>query len=40
MKADPGDRAVYVADLQPLYCCDIGFESRWRHGCSSHVFVV
>ena len=26
--------------LQPLDFWDRGFESRWRHGCSSLVFVV
>ena len=26
--------------LQPLDCSDLGFESRWRHGCSSLVCVL
>jgi len=26
--------------LRPLGCCDCGFESRWRHGCSSIVCCV
>ena len=27
-------------NLQPLYCRDLEFESRPRHGCSSLVFLV
>jgi len=37
---DPSGRAVLGAGLQPLDCCHCGSTSRWRHACSSHVFVV
>ena len=30
-KADPSGRAVKGGGLQPLACCDCGFESRWGH---------
>ena len=35
-----GGRAVYGVGLRTRNCCDCWFESRWRHGCSSHVFAV
>jgi hypothetical protein len=36
----PSGRAVYDMDLRPFACWDYGFETRWGHGCQSHVSVV
>jgi hypothetical protein len=38
--ADFSGLAVQGVGLQPLACCDRGFESRGRHGCLSVLSVV
>ena len=38
--AGPSGRAVYGVGLQPLACCDRGFESHLGLGCLSVVSVV
>ena len=40
IQADSDRRAVESVVLRPLDCCNRGFESRWRHGFLSLVFVV
>jgi hypothetical protein len=37
--AKPNGRAVWGVGLQPLTCCDCGFEFRRGHGCLSVVSV-
>ena len=39
-ETDPSGRAVYGVGLRLLASWDLGFESRWRHGCLSLVSVV
>jgi len=38
--AGPDGCVVYGVGLQPLYCWDRAFESRWGNGCSSLVSCV
>jgi hypothetical protein len=37
---DKGGHAFRGVGLRPFACTDCGFESRWGHGCLSHVSVV
>ena len=37
---NPSGRAILGVGLQPLDYCHCGFESRWKHECSSLAFVV
>jgi hypothetical protein len=40
MYADPIGHAVCYISLRQLDCWDRRFETQWRHGCSSLMFVV